>query len=155
MFVLALDDEKYALESLSEQLKLIFCEAEIKEETKPSEALSWAENLAERGEELSYAFLDIQMRGMNGLEVAARLKDLHPRVVVFFCTAYSEYAFDAFGLYAKGYLLKPVQAKDIEQVLDEVLFLRDGYLVLKKSVEDIRAEEGKSVDELFREVFRW
>lgn len=121
MFVLALDDEKYALESLSEQLKLIFCEAEIKEETKPSEALSWAENLAERGEELSYAFLDIQMRGMNGLEVAARLKDLHPRVVVFFCTAYSEYAFDAFGLCAKGYLLKPVQAKDIKRVLDEMV----------------------------------
>ena len=42
-----------------------------------------------------------------------------------------------------------------QQVLDEVLFLRDGYLVLKKSVEDIRAEEDKSVDELFREVFRW
>lgn len=44
---------------------------------------------------------------------------------------------------------------DIEQILDEVLFLRGGHLVLKKSVEDIRAEEGKSVDELFREVFRW
>ncbi len=44
---------------------------------------------------------------------------------------------------------------DVEQILDEVLFIRDGYLVLKKSVEDIRAEEGKSVDELFREVFRW
>lgn len=44
---------------------------------------------------------------------------------------------------------------DIEQVLDEVLFIRDGNLVLQKSVEDIRAEEGKSVDELFREVFKW
>ena len=44
---------------------------------------------------------------------------------------------------------------DIEQILDEVLFLKDGHLMLKKSVEDIRAEEGKSVDELFREVFRW
>lgn len=44
---------------------------------------------------------------------------------------------------------------DVEQVLDEVLFIRDGYLVMQKSVEDIRAEEGKSVDELFREVFRW
>ena len=44
---------------------------------------------------------------------------------------------------------------DIEQILDEVLFIRDGYLLLQKSVEDIRAEEGKSVDELFREVFRW
>lgn len=44
---------------------------------------------------------------------------------------------------------------DIEQILDEVLFIRDGNLVLQKTVEDIRAEEGKSVDELFREVFKW
>jgi two-component SAPR family response regulator len=135
MFVLALDDEKYALESLSEQLKLIFCEAEIKEETKPSEALCWAENLAERGEELSYAFLDIQMRGMNGLEVAARLKDLHPRVVVFFCTAYSEYAYDAFSLCAKGYLLKPIEAKEIERVLDEMVSdWRDSQNPLPKDI---------------------
>ena len=44
---------------------------------------------------------------------------------------------------------------DVEQVLDEVVFIRNGHVVLHKSVEDIRAEEGKSVDELFREVFRW
>ena len=44
---------------------------------------------------------------------------------------------------------------DIEQVLDEVLFLQNGHLILHKSVDDIRAENGKSVDELFREVFRW
>ena len=44
---------------------------------------------------------------------------------------------------------------DIEQILDEVIFLREGKLVLHKSVEAIREEEGKSVDELFREVFRW
>lgn len=44
---------------------------------------------------------------------------------------------------------------DVEQVLDDVIFIRNGHLVLHKSVEDMRAEEGKSVDELFREVFRW
>ena len=44
---------------------------------------------------------------------------------------------------------------DIEQILDEVIFLREGKLVLHKSVEEIREEEGRSVDELFREVFRW
>ena len=43
---------------------------------------------------------------------------------------------------------------DIEQVLDEVVMINQGNLVLHKSVEDIRAEEGKSVDTLFREVFR-
>jgi len=44
---------------------------------------------------------------------------------------------------------------DIEQVLDEVIFIRDGSVVLHKSIDEIREEHAKSVDELFREVFRW
>lgn len=44
---------------------------------------------------------------------------------------------------------------DIEQVLDEVIFIQNGKILLQKSVDDIREENGKSVDELFREVFRW
>lgn len=43
---------------------------------------------------------------------------------------------------------------DIEQVLDDVLFLKAGELVLHSSVDDIRTQYGKSVDTLFREVFR-
>lgn len=44
---------------------------------------------------------------------------------------------------------------DIEEILDEAIFLRQGQLVLHKSVEAIREEHGCSVDELFREVFKW
>lgn len=44
---------------------------------------------------------------------------------------------------------------DIEQILDEVLFIQNGRLLLQKSAHEIRAEEGKTVDGLFREVFRW
>ena len=43
---------------------------------------------------------------------------------------------------------------DIENILDEVIMIRNGELVLQKTVDEIREEEGKSVDELFREVFR-
>lgn len=43
---------------------------------------------------------------------------------------------------------------DIENVLDEVIFIRDGRIVMAAVVDDIREREGKSVDELFREVFR-
>lgn len=43
---------------------------------------------------------------------------------------------------------------DIEQVLDDVIFLKNGELALYSSVDDIRTEYGKSVDALFREVFR-
>ena len=121
MYILALDDEQYALDSLAQELEIVFPEAKIHEETKASSAIAWAKALAESGEKLSYAFLDIQMRGTNGLEVARQLKMLHPKVILFFCTAYSAYAYDAFGLYAKGYLLKPVVAKEIERVLDEMV----------------------------------
>lgn len=44
---------------------------------------------------------------------------------------------------------------DIEQVLDDVIFLRDGSVVLHQTVEEIKAEHSKSVDELFREVYKW
>lgn len=43
---------------------------------------------------------------------------------------------------------------DIEPVLDDVIFLKEGQISLTSSVDDIRENEGKSVDELFREVFR-
>ncbi len=44
---------------------------------------------------------------------------------------------------------------DIEQVLDEVVFIHQGHILLQKTVDEIREENGKSVDELFREVFKW
>ncbi len=43
---------------------------------------------------------------------------------------------------------------DIEKILDDIVFLKNGQVALTKSVDDIRDEYGKSVDALFREVFR-
>ena len=44
---------------------------------------------------------------------------------------------------------------DIEQVLDEVIFIQNGVITLQKSADEIRQEEGMSIDRKFREVFRW
>ena len=44
---------------------------------------------------------------------------------------------------------------DIEKVLNEVIFIKNGEIVLHNSVSEIMAEHDKSIDELFREVFRW
>ena len=43
---------------------------------------------------------------------------------------------------------------DVEKILDEVVFLREGQLLLHQEVDALREEKGKSVDALFREVFR-
>lgn len=44
---------------------------------------------------------------------------------------------------------------DIENILNEVIFLKNGNIVLQKTVEEIQTEYEKSVDTLFREVFKW
>ncbi len=43
---------------------------------------------------------------------------------------------------------------DVEQVLDQVIFLREGKIILQSDVDDLRMERGKSIDEIFREEFR-
>ena len=44
---------------------------------------------------------------------------------------------------------------DIEPILDEAIFINRGQIILHETVDNIREQKGKSVDELFREVFRW
>ena len=43
---------------------------------------------------------------------------------------------------------------DVEQVLDDVIFIQNGSVLLQSSVDEIREEKGKSVDQYFREVFK-
>ena len=122
MYVLAVDDERIMLKELTIELGQVFPNADIQGFQDPMEAEQWASDLAQEGKSLDYAFLDIRMRGMSGIELARRLKKLHPGTVLIFCTAYTEYAFDAVGMYAKGYLMKPISAENILRTLDEMVY---------------------------------
>jgi two-component system LytT family response regulator len=62
--------------------------------------------------------LDIQMPGLSGVDVCARLSN--PRPAIVFCTAFEEHAVDAFELAAVDYLLKPVSRARLAQALDRV-----------------------------------
>jgi two-component system LytT family response regulator len=62
--------------------------------------------------------LDIQMPGCSGLEVAASLA--RPRPAIIFCTAFDQYAVDAFELQAVDYLLKPVNRARLQAALARV-----------------------------------
>ena len=44
--------------------------------------------------------------------------------------------------------------QEVEKVFDDVIFLKDGKVVLYDDIETLRQREGKSIDELFREVFK-
>lgn len=98
---LLIDDEQVARERLR-QLLSAYDDVEIVGEADDGE--SAITRIDETKPDL--VFLDIQMPGCTGLEVAASLQA--PRPAIIFCTAYDEYAVDAFELHAVDYLLKPV-----------------------------------------------
>lgn len=70
------------------------------------------------------AFLDIEMPGMNGMDLAGRLKECLPGMIIIFVTAYQEYAIKAWELRVDGYLLKPASVEDIAAVLDDIRIKR-------------------------------
>ena len=110
---LLVDDEALARDRLRRLL------AEAPDVEVAGEAADGAEAM-ERIVELSpsVVFLDIQMPGCTGLEVAAALPDPRPHIV--FCTAYDQYAIDAFELHAVDYLLKPINRARLAQALDRL-----------------------------------
>jgi two-component system LytT family response regulator/two-component system response regulator LytT len=66
------------------------------------------------------AFLDVQMPGLTGFEVAHLLLDKRSTAHVVFVTAYDQYAIEAFDVNAVDYLLKPVEQARLEQALQRV-----------------------------------
>jgi two-component system response regulator LytT len=63
-------------------------------------------------------FLDVQMPGLTGFEVARRLIDGHAAFQIIFVTAYDQHAIEAFEVNAVDYLLKPVDQSRLELAVD-------------------------------------
>ena len=115
MIALALDDEYLMLEKLA---RAVFASPDIDEVYKFSNCTSALEWLA--GNRADIAFLDINMRGMTGLEMARNIATLQPDCKIVFCTGYSEHALDAFRLHASGYLMKPITEQDVQTEIDHI-----------------------------------
>lgn len=65
-------------------------------------------------------FLDVEMRGMNGLETGSVLRNVVPQAVVVFATAYDEYAIKAFEVGAVDYLLKPFEGDRVHGTVERL-----------------------------------
>ena len=67
------------------------------------------------------AFLDICMEGLDGIELARRLRRDSPGLLIVFVSTSREYAFDAFPIHPFDYLIKPYGEAELRRVLDEAL----------------------------------
>lgn len=73
----------------------------------------------------SLIFLDICMKGMNGIEAAERVRKRSARCLIVFLTSSREYAFDAFPIHPFDYLVKPYQTSQLEHVLSGAIRLME------------------------------
>lgn len=117
MNIYAIDDEKLALNALVRAIEEAVPEAAIHAFGRPSEMIAAIPTTP-----CDVAFMDIQMPGVTGLELARKLKAVYPQVNIIFVTGYGEYGVEAMNLRASGYLMKPVTTA---KVMEEMLALRN------------------------------
>ena len=116
------------------------------DETGKAEVVAEAANVREAIEKLKdvgadVMFLDVNMPGTDGLQLAEALTRLKYPPYVIFVTAYSEHAVKAFEVNATDYLVKPVETDRLNQALNKVIQLMSGQGHLS-SAERIPVEKG-------------
>ena len=116
MNILIVDDEPIVLSAMTRTVRNVLPAAEIRSFTDAEEALDYAAAFS-----VDLAFLDINMRYIDGITVARRLNELHPKINIIFCTGYAEYALEALKVYCSGFLLKPATE---DMVRDALIHLR-------------------------------
>ena len=115
--MLCVDDEPLMLKMLEMAIKEAKPDADVTAYRFQDELL---EDAKKNGCDI--AFLDIHMRGMNGVELAKELKAVNPKMNIIFVTGFSEYAGDAMKMHASGYIMKPVTKEKIAAELADLRF---------------------------------
>lgn len=130
MIIIAVDDEKMALEAITDCVLEVVPYASVQRFLNPYAALEYV-----KANPCDVAFLDIQMFGIDGIQLAREMKIHNPKINIIFTTGFSEYMQDAFKLHASGYLMKPVT---VEKVRCELENLRHPFHEKKETGKRVR-----------------
>ena len=115
MIIFAIDDEAAMLSELHNAIGEASPGTEIHDFRFAADALN---AITEKGIIPDVVFSDIELPGVDGLDLAIRIKQLTPGAKIVFVTGYSQYAVDAYRQHINGYVLKPIDAGQIRQELD-------------------------------------
>lgn len=111
------DDETDARDALRFQLEKILIEDTeeiVYEFSSGTNAASW---LANHPGEIDLLFLDVEMKGLNGMETAEKIRTFDEQIMIVFVTGYSDYVFDGYHVGALDYLVKPVSEEKLRQLI--------------------------------------
>ena len=121
------DDEKHMSNHIRAMASDFFCK-------KNREICFWTfssgEELLSYDGQIDILFLDIQMKGMDGMETARKLRDSKFRGFLIFITVLKEMVFQSFEVQAYDYLVKPVEEKQFEKTMERL------YTSMQNASED-------------------
>ncbi len=120
MYTLTVDDRQLIVLMVQNILKHLEPDGTHLGANSGDEALKLAET-----NPIDVAFLDVEMPGMNGLELAKKLQERFPLINIVFVTGYKDYMQSAFELYASSYIMKPVTADAVAGALSHLRYRRE------------------------------
>lgn len=126
MNIIAVDDEKLSLEALVSCIKENLPNETVNAFRKTSDAEVY---VCRNGCDI--AFLDIEMRDVNGIELAKKIQEINSKVNIVFVTGYGDYTGEAFSIFASAYIMKPVTAEKVKKALETLRYgnvLEEGRL---------------------------
>lgn len=115
MKIIAVDDEKIALQGLLSSIQKAVPYATVYGFRYASEAIEHMKK-----DSCDVAFLDIEMKGTDGVTTAKALKEINPDINIIFATGFGYYRDAAFDIHASGYLIKPITAEGVKRELDNL-----------------------------------
>ena len=115
--VILVDDRKLVLKGGLPILQNVLPNANVLGFTDGDEAIEYA-----KSNRVALAFLDIELRGMNGLDLCRGLLDANPHTNIIFLTAYGEYSLDAWSTGASGFMLKPLTPEGVKRQLKNLRY---------------------------------
>ena len=169
MKILVADDKQRIVEDIIFELEDLLPGAKMIGTSEPENIIPLCEK-----EKFDVVFIDIEMPGANGIDIAKKLLEMNNRLNVIYITGYDKYALDSYETVASAFLLKPINTAKIRKAMDNLRFpvsdITDdqieaqysGAAVIGKKIEKYRKERDLTRNELAElvgvampTVYRW
>ncbi len=114
------DDDSFAVKEIRSRLEPFQTESDgfsISDFSCGEELLEFYK----KGGSFDIVFIDIEMKGINGIEAAELIREYAPETIIIFISSHSSYIFDAFRIEALHFLVKPIKEREFNEVFTRAM----------------------------------